>query len=77
MRGEWIEIALSPQYHRGVMSLPMRGEWIEIKTISPFALIRTGLSPCGEGGLKYIERVEPGAMPPSLPMRGEWIEISR
>ncbi len=36
------------------MSLPLRGEWIEIPSLaSPFSM-KTGLSPCGESGLKLF-----------------------
>ena len=36
---------------------------------------KTGLSPCGESGLKLSPGVARLGRPWSLPMRGEWIEI--
>ena len=75
MRGEWIEIALSflrPPY---AWSLPMRGEWIEIAPCGRARCAPTGLSPCGESGLKFFGGEYGHVGIASLPMRGEWIEI--
>ena len=73
--GEWIEIQPAHAAASASASLPVWGEWIEmgwgIGHYKP-----TGLSPCGESGLKWPEMrlVSCGLM--SLPVWGEWIEIA-
>ena len=89
MRGEWIEMASGHGGARArAASLPMRGEWIEITFPAPYEAASSGLSPCGESGLKWVRcsrsySTVTGSLPASLqigleslPMRGEWIEIT-
>ena len=52
MRGEWIEIKAVARGGPYSESLPMRGEWIEIPPWMGSKSRNTGLSPCGESGLK-------------------------
>ena len=54
MRGEWIEIPFANAIAFCKKSLPMRGEWIEILPLYNLNPVVTGLSPCGESGLKYL-----------------------
>ena len=78
MRGEWIEIKRAFWKWAIRLSLPMRGEWIEIEFVGVETLLRNGLSPCGESGLKFSCSFQSApASDRSLPMRGEWIEMRR
>jgi len=51
-------------------SLPTRGEWIEISRVESTALLRLGLSPHGESGLKWLP-VQSSTIPLSLSPHGE------
>ena len=53
----------------------MRGAWIEIMA-DLLDKPMVGRSPCGERGLKSVNRHATAGTKSSLPMRGAWIEIS-
>ena len=75
VRGAWIEIFLSGHGAPLDLSLPVRGAWIEISPRFRSRKARTGRSPCGERGLKYVRSFFLRGAPGSLPVRGAWIEM--
>ena len=54
----------------------MRGAWIEMTNLGPEKRDNAGRSPCGERGLKLLDKRHNLSVIPSLPVRGAWIEIS-
>ena len=61
VRGAWIEMASTHAFTVNVRSsLPVRGAWIEIAQGDENQREVQGRSPCGERGLKFINKFKGG-----------------
>ncbi len=70
VRGAWVEIDKQPLLDLRATSLPVRGAWVEIERHRHIFRPDAGRSPCGERGLKWLQRDYHGALDIVAPRAG-------